>query len=92
MNEKRVCPKCEADLPKSARACPHCGETLYMNPIEFFKQPEVAREWAKETAGFTVVLLLVGIIFMSVPIEVKGVLLMSTAIVGGYYILKGIEG
>ena len=92
MHEMRVCPKCEADISVRAKTCPRCGEVLYMNPVEFMRQPEVAREWAKETAGFTIVLLLVGIIFMSVPLEVKGVLLMSTAIVGGYYFLKGIEG
>ena len=92
MHELRVCPKCEADLAKNARVCPRCGEVLYMNPVEFFKQPEVAREWARETAAFTVVLLCVGIIFMNVSIEWKGTLLMSTAIVGGYYFLKGIEG
>ena len=92
MHEMRVCPKCQADVKTDAKNCARCGEVLYMNPIEFFKQPEVAREWAKETAGFTVVFLCVGIIFLNLPIEWKGVLLMSTAIVGGYYILKGIEG
>lgn len=92
MHEMRVCPKCEADVPTRAKNCPRCGEVLYMNPVEFIRQPEVARAWAKETAGFTIVLLLVGIIFMNVPLEVKGTLLMSTAIVGGYYFLKGIEG
>ncbi len=92
VDELRVCPRCEADLPKNARNCPRCGEVLYMNPVEFMRQPEVARAWAKETAGFTIVLLLVGIVFMNVSIEWKGTLLMSTAIVGGYYLLKGIEG
>ena len=92
MHEMRVCPACQAEVSTSAKKCPRCDEVLYMNPIEFMRQPEVAREWAKETAAFTIVLLLVGIIFMNVSIEWKGTLLMSTAIVGGYYFLKGIEG
>ena len=92
MHEVRVCPKCEADVLATAKTCPRCGEVLYMNPLEFLSQPEVAREWAKETAGFTLVLLCVGIIFLNVSLEWKGVLLMSTAIVGGYYLLKGIGG
>ena len=92
MHEMRVCPKCQADVRKSAKVCPRCGEVLYMSPREYLSQPDVAREWAKETAAFTIVLLCVGIIFMNVSLEWKGTLLMSTAIVGGYYILKGIGG
>ncbi len=92
MHEVRVCPACQAEVSTSAKACPRCGEVLYMNPVEYFRQPDIAREWARETAGFTIVLLLVGIIFMNVSLEWKGTLLMSTAIVGGYYFLKGIEG
>ncbi len=92
MHEMRVCPKCQAEVSTKAKTCPHCGEVLYMNPLEFMSQPDVAREWARETAAFTIVLLLVGIIFMNVSLEWKGTLLMSTAIVGGYYFLKGIEG
>ena len=92
MSEMRVCPKCQADVLASAKTCPRCGEVLYMNPLEFLSQAEVAREWAKETAAFTIVLLCVGIIFMNVSIEWKGLLLISTAIVGGYYLLKGIGG
>lgn len=92
MHEMRVCPNCQADVSTRAKTCPRCGEVLSMNPIEFFSQPEVAREWARETAAFTIVLLLVGIVFMNVSLEWKGTLLMSTAIVGGYYLLKGIGG
>ena len=92
MHEMRVCPQCQAEVSTRAKTCPRCGKVLYMNPIEFFKQPEIAREWAKETAAFTIILLCAGIIFMNVSLEWKGVLLMSTAIVGGYYLLKGIGG
>ena len=92
MHEMRVCPQCQAEVSTRAKTCPQCGEVLYMNPIEFLRQPDVARAWAKETAGFTIVLLLIGIVFMNVSLEWKGTLLMSTAIVGGYYFLKGIEG
>ena len=92
MHEMRVCPQCQAEVSTSAKTCHVCGEVLYMNPIEFFKQPDVAREWARETAAFTIVFLIVGIIFMSVPIEAKGVLIMSTAIVGAYYFLKSFDG
>ena len=92
MHEMRVCPNCQAEVSTSAKKCHSCGEVLYMNPIEFLKQPEVAREWARETAAFTIVFLIVGMIFMSVPIEVKGVLIMSTAIVGAYYFLKSFDG
>ncbi len=92
MHEMRVCPQCQAEVSTRAKTCLRCGEVLYMNPIEFFKQPEIAREWAKETAAFTIILLCAGIIFMNVSLEWKGVLLMSTAIVGGYYLLKGIGG
>ena len=92
MHEMRVCPRCQAEVSISAKTCQRCGEVLYMNPVEFMKQPEVTREWARETAGFTIVLLLIGTVFINLPIEWKGLLLISTAIVGGYYFLKGIEG
>lgn len=92
MHEMRVCPKCQAEVSTSAKTCHLCGEVLYMNPVEFFKQPDVAREWARETLGFTIVLVFVGFIFINLPIEIKGVLLMSTAIVGGYYFLKSFDG
>ena len=92
MHEMRVCPRCDADVSPRARTCPNCGETLYMNPVEFLRQPDVAREWAKETAAFTLVLLCVGIVFMNVDLAWKGTLLISTAIVGGWYLLRGIGG
>lgn len=92
MHQMRVCPNCQAEVSTSAKTCQRCGEVLYMNAVEFFKQPEVAREWARETAGFTIVLVFAGIIFMNLPIEWKGLLLMSTAIVGGYYFLKSFDG
>lgn len=75
-----------------AKVCPHCGETLYMSPVEFLSQPEVARSWARETLIATVVLFCIGVIFLNLPLEWKGTILMSTAIVGGWYFLKSFDG
>ena len=92
IHDWRVCPKCQADVSTKAKVCPRCGEVLYMNPVEYFKQPEVARSWARETAGFTLVLWCVGVIFINLPLEWKGTILVSSAIVGGWYILKSFDG
>ena len=92
IDESRVCPKCQADLSKSAKECPRCGEVLYMSPAKYLGQREVAREWARETAAFSLVLLCVAIVFMNVDLAWKGTLLISTAIVGGWYLLRGIGG
>ena len=91
-NDYRACRNCEKEVSVRAKVCPHCGDTLYMNPVEFLSQPEVARSWAKETFLFSLILFCAGVIFLNLPLEWKGCILMSTVIVGAWYFLKSFDG
>ena len=88
----RACPNCQKEVSVRAKTCPHCGETLYLSPVEFLYQPDVARSWARETLIATIVCLCLGVIFMNLPMEWKGAILMSTVIVGAWYFLKSFDG
>lgn len=83
-----ICPRCEAQVPKSITICPNCGETLYLSFAGTIAQTDVAKSWAKETLIVTVVLVVSGIIFSTLSTEVKGVLLISTALVVALLVLR----
>ena len=94
--DQRACHSCHKLVPASARRCPHCDAILYMGPIEFLTQPHIARQWARETLVISVVLVVVlwmgGTLFTALPIEWKGVIIMASVIVGGFYLLRIIGG
>jgi uncharacterized paraquat-inducible protein A len=91
-HEVRACDKCEATMPANSKTCPRCGAVVRMDVMEFFTQPEVARSLAKETATVVLILFVLGTVFSSLPLEWKGCVLVSTAIVGAWYFLRAMDG
>jgi tetratricopeptide (TPR) repeat protein len=95
-NDLRVCHNCHQQVLVKFKKCPNCGAILHMNPIEFLTQPHIARAWARETMIISVVITLVlwigGIIFTALPIEWKGCIIMASVMVGGWYLLRAING
>ncbi|RYG54237.1 hypothetical protein EON80_31915, partial [bacterium] len=84
----RICPRCEAQVPLSITVCPNCGETLHLSFANTIAQTDVAKSWLKETLTVSAVLWVLGVIFSALPTEWKGAVLMSTAIVAGYFIIR----
>jgi len=94
-NELRTCHHCHKQVLAKYKKCPNCGAILHMNPIEFLTQPHIAREWARETPTYSVIIVLIlwigGIAFTVLPIEVKGTIIIASVIVGGWYLLRAIN-
>ena len=91
-HDLRACHKCELLIPATAKICPHCGATISMSVTEFFGQKEVQRDWMRETLVIAVVLYVAALLFSTLPAEIKGVLLVSTALVGGWLLVRAIGG
>ncbi len=86
----RICPKCEAIVPNAITTCPVCGEILHLSFANTLAQNEVAGAWLKETLAISAVLWIVGIVFSTLPIEWKGMIVISSAIVFGYLIIRSL--
>ncbi|RYX83299.1 hypothetical protein EON83_15670 [bacterium] len=88
----RICPRCEAQVPNVITVCPNCGETLHLSFANTIAQTDVAKSWLKETLIVSGVLWIIGIIFSALPVEWKGAVIISTAIVVGFYAIRAIGG
>ena len=88
----RICPKCEAQVPNAITTCPNCGEILHLSFANTLAQTEVAKSWLKETLVASAVLWVAGIVFSALPLEWKGAVIISTAIVAGYFLIRSLGG
>lgn len=87
-----VCDECQGETPHGNKVCAHCGATLRMSFLEWLAQPETLKSVAKQTVVVLLVLTILYTAFSALPLEWKGCVISASAIVGGYYLLKGIGG
>ena len=86
----RICPRCEAVVPNAITTCPNCGEILYLSFANTIAQTDVAKSLVKETLMVCAVLWVLGILFSALPTEWKGVVIISSLIVGGFFFLRSL--
>ena len=87
-----VCDECQGETPHGNKVCAHCGATLRMGFFEWLAQPETLKTVTKQTVVVLLVLTILYTAFSALPLEWKGCVICASAIVGGYYLLKGIGG
>jgi len=87
-----VCTSCRADLPAGSKVCAHCGAVQHMGFVEWSLRPENLSVIIRDTVVVMVVLICLLAVFSALPLEVKGCVLCSSAVVGAYYLLKGVGG
>jgi len=84
----RVCHQCHADVNAAAKKCPKCEAELDVGVVEWTLRPENRNDIIKNTVVVTGLLLAGSVIFSILPIEVKGVLLVSTVLVSYWLFLR----
>jgi tetratricopeptide (TPR) repeat protein len=86
------CPACGATNEPYRKMCENCGDTLpYDSFAEALKDPGVRR--ASLEAIVMVVIVLAIVHFLSfLPTDIQALVVMATIIVGGYRLLKAIDG
>lgn len=86
------CPVCGAPNTPRATRCESCQARL---PAESFREALSDREILRSSLEGVIMIAVLGVvfrIFAAMPLEVKGVLIMSATIVLGWRFLKAIEG
>jgi len=71
-----------------AKKCPKCEAELDVGVVEWTLRPENRNDIIKNTVVVTGLLLAGSVIFSILPIEVKGVLLVSTVLVSYWLFLR----
>lgn len=94
-NEWRVCHKCEATLSVEEKTCPRCGATISRTLLEWGLDGQTQREIWREAIPIALVLSVVIIVltpfFTALPIEWRGTIIASTAIVMGFLFLRSMD-
>ncbi|HEY3375936.1 MAG TPA: tetratricopeptide repeat protein [Armatimonadota bacterium] len=88
----RVCEQCSFETPADEAVCRRCGARLYLGFFAWIIQPENLKSVLKQSGIIMLVFLVLGITFSTLPLEIKGCVLMGTLIVGGYYGLRALGG
>ena len=88
----RVCHECDATVSVHDKTCRSCGTTLNMSMMEWGTSPEVQREIWRTALPIAAVLWVCFLIFSALPLEFKGVILVATAIMGGFYLIRSMNG
>jgi hypothetical protein len=87
-----VCDRCHGETPAREKVCAHCGATLRMSFFEWLAQPESMRAVTRQTVMVMLVITVLYTLFSTLPLEVKGCVLIATIMVGGFYFLRAIQG
>ncbi|RYG72493.1 hypothetical protein EON80_04085 [bacterium] len=90
-HEWRACGQCNATVPIREKTCPKCGLTLNKGLVEWGMDPNTQREIWREAIPISIVLLVVIAIFSALPTEVKGILIISSLLVGGWLFLRSFD-
>lgn len=81
---------CGAESPVSAKTCGRCGATLQMSFFKWLTQPGNMKDIVRVAVPAFCMVAAALAIFSSLPLEWKGCILMASAIVGGYFLLRAI--
>lgn len=87
-----VCDECQGETPVGNKVCAHCGAMLSMSFFEWLAQPDTIKTVAKQSVIALLVVTILLAIFSALPLEWKGCIICASAIVGGFYLLRGIGG
>lgn len=90
-NDWRICQNCQGKIAANVKSCPHCNAVVRMNFLEWVLQPGTKGEIARETIPIALLLWIVAIIFMNLPLEWKGTLIVSSVMVGGWLFLRSMD-
>lgn len=90
-HEWRVCEKCQAQVAAGAKTCPQCGATLNMSFVEWLLNSGTQRDIWRQSVPIALVLWICSVVFMSLPLEWKGMIIISSVMVGGYLMWRSME-
>jgi tetratricopeptide (TPR) repeat protein len=87
----QVCRSCHCDLPRGTKTCPKCGEVQNMNFFEWSSKRENLLPSLRDSALATLAIFVVLSALMVLPIEIAGCLVMSSILVGGWFVLQAMK-
>ena len=83
-----VCEHCHFDSPADLPNCRRCGKPLRLGFFAWLLQPGNGKTILKQSAVATGIILLLGVTFSSLSLEVKGCVIIAATIVAGFLLLK----
>jgi hypothetical protein len=87
-----VCDVCRGEFPVGPKACVHCGARVRMSFFEWLAQPESIKAVTRQTVVVMLVLMILYAVFSTLPLEVKGCVIIASLFVGAFCFLRGIGG
>ena len=88
----RTCDDCEGTVTVQMKKCPHCGAVTNVTFLDYCLDLENQKEIAKITIVLGLAVWIGSLIFSALPLDVKGVLIIASVIVAGYYFLRSFDG
>ncbi len=83
-----VCRKCDKQIPKNTKTCPHCGEVHQMNFFEWAFKPENLVPALRDGFVWLIVLVVVGGVLLILPSVISGSIVAVAIIAGGWFLLR----
>lgn len=87
----RVCPECDAKVLVSAARCPGCRANIRQGFLEWCMQGNNQREVLRTAIPLVLVLWGAALFFSTAPAEVKGVVIILSAVVGAYFFIRSFD-
>ncbi|HVF84387.1 MAG TPA: hypothetical protein VM821_00285, partial [Abditibacteriaceae bacterium] len=87
----QVCRSCTCDMPRGTKTCPKCGEVQNMNFFQWSSKRENLLPSLRDSALATIALFVVLSFLMVLPTTVAGCLVMSSILVGGWFLLQAMK-
>jgi tetratricopeptide (TPR) repeat protein len=82
-----VCPQCQLENDGAVKNCTRCGEVLNMSFVQFVAKKENSTDIVRSAAPVIAALFVLVVVFSALPLEWKGLVLISSTLVGIYYFL-----
>lgn len=87
----RVCPDCDAMILLKEKTCPGCGARLRVGLFEWSLDRGNQADVLRTTIPLVLTLWVAAVVFSALPLEWKGVVIIASVVVGGFYFLRSFD-